>query len=247
MKKIFLIIMIFFLSINNIKALTIEEELNNLKNQANQIEEKINNLEASRLNKTYPIGSIYITTTYSSPEAVANAIGGTWEAYGSGRTLVGVDPNNTSFNSVNKTGGSSTTTLGTSNLPSHTHNIPSLSGTAASAGTHTHNNTAKSSTITGEFGALVPNNHAKWHSGAFASASLLATNSSDAVKSTTTTSVIYGYKLEATPTITMTNASAGAHTHTITTTASTSGSVGSGTAFTNLQPYITVYMYKRVA
>ena len=36
------------------------------------------------------------------------------------------------------------------------------------------------------------------------------------------------------------------HSHSVTTKASTTGSTGSGTSFTNLPPYITVYMYKRV-
>ena len=97
----------------------------------------------------------------------------------------------------------------------------------------------------GQFGGVVPNNHGNYSNGVF-TAIKLTDSSTDAVSSSNTKGIIYGYKLSATPTITMTNASAGAHTHTITTTASTSGSVGSGTAFTNLQPYITVYMYKRV-
>ncbi len=46
-------------------------------------------------------------------------------------------------------------------------------------------------------------------------------------------------------------ASSGAHTHTVpamttnSQSTTTSGATGSGTAFTNMQPYITVYMYKR--
>ena len=37
------------------------------------------------------------------------------------------------------------------------------------------------------------------------------------------------------------------HSHSFTTAAKTSGSTGSGTAFSVLDPYITVYMYKRTA
>ena len=40
---------------------------------------------------------------------------------------------------------------------------------------------------------------------------------------------------------------AGAHSHTFSTLRSTTGSSGSGTSFTNLGPYITVYMYRRTA
>ena len=39
----------------------------------------------------------------------------------------------------------------------------------------------------------------------------------------------------------------GAHSHTVSTTASTTGKTGSGTSFSVLNPYITVYRYKRTA
>lgn len=41
-------------------------------------------------------------------------------------------------NSATKTGGSDTHTITKSELPSHTHSIPALSGTAASNGSHSH-------------------------------------------------------------------------------------------------------------
>ncbi len=246
MKKLITLIFISFMFIGNVNAETIEEQLNDLKNKINNLEQKMNNNESNRLNKTYPVGSIFETTTYSSAQEVSNALGGTWEVYGSGKTLVGVDHNDSDFNAVNKTGGGKNTTLTVANLPSHTHSIPALSGTAAQAGAHTHSSTAKSSNITGYFGTVVPAEHVRWASGAF-SGNTISSSSSLAVTVPNRTAPIYGYKFSATPTITMTNASAGAHTHSVSTTASNTGSQGSGTAFTNLQPYITVYMYKRVS
>lgn len=50
----------------------------------------------------YPIGSIYMTTSTVSPAVL---FGGTWERI-KGRCIVGVDENDTSFNTVSKTGGS---------------------------------------------------------------------------------------------------------------------------------------------
>ena len=49
----------------------------------------------------------------------------TWEAYGKGQTLVGIDTPQTEFNIVGKTGGSKTvsTKLTEANLPKHIHDI----------------------------------------------------------------------------------------------------------------------------
>lgn len=58
----------------------------------------------------YPIGSIYMTTSTVSPAVL---FGGTWERI-KGRCIVGVDENDTSFNTVSKTGGSKY-------LQAHTH------------------------------------------------------------------------------------------------------------------------------
>lgn len=58
----------------------------------------------------YPIGSIYMSINSIDP---GDIFGGTWERLAKGRTLVGVDENDTDFNQPSKTGGSKTN--------SHTH------------------------------------------------------------------------------------------------------------------------------
>jgi len=246
MKKIITFIIVSFLFIGSTSALTSDEQLTNLQNNIKLLQEKVEEVENSRLDKTYPVGSIYITTSYSTASQVKSAIGGTWEAYGSGRTLIGVNANDTNFNTVNKTGGSSTTTLTSSNLPGHTHSIPSLSGTAASAGSHTHSIPALSGST----------NSAGAHNHSLRYADNQGTLSQWGIswKSSTTSRVQGGDAVTTdgahTHTVTTTasnTGSAGAHTHAVTTTASNTGRIGSGTAFTNLQPYITVYMYKRVS
>lgn len=82
----------------------------------------------------YPVGSIYITTSQTSP---ASLFGGTWTHINS-RFLYSASSETAA---TTGTGGSSSRsiTLTTANLPKHTHSIPSLSGTAASAGGHSHN------------------------------------------------------------------------------------------------------------
>ena len=66
----------------------------------------------------YPVGSIYMSVNNTNP---GNLFGGTWTAWGSGRVPVGVDTSDTNFNTVEKTGGASTVTLTTQQIPSHSH------------------------------------------------------------------------------------------------------------------------------
>lgn len=116
------------------------------------------------LNHVYPIGSIYISINDTNP---ATLFGGTWQQFGKGRTLVGVDENDNDFNIVQKTGGEKTHQLTINELPSHTHvqnahthsidshthTIPahshglnghthSFSATTRSSGAHTHTTTS---------------------------------------------------------------------------------------------------------
>lgn len=80
------------------------------------------------LSKVYPIGSIFISTNSTNPGAY---LGGTWEAWSTGRTIVGIDTNDTNFNTVEKTGGVTSITpsgsvenhtLTIAEMPSHLHN-----------------------------------------------------------------------------------------------------------------------------
>jgi len=63
----------------------------------------------------YPVGSIYLSVNDTNP---SRWFGGTWVQIAKGRTLVGVDTNDTDFNTVQKTGGSKT----------HKHPLSSLGG-----------------------------------------------------------------------------------------------------------------------
>lgn len=60
-------------------------------------------------NTIYPVGSIYLSVSYTNPGTL---FGGTWEAFGQGRTLVGVSSGVAS----QSTGGSETVSI-----PAHTH------------------------------------------------------------------------------------------------------------------------------
>lgn len=67
----------------------------------------------------YPVGAIYMSTANVNPSTFIT--GTTWVAWGSGRVPVGVDTSDTSFNTVEKTGGEKTHTLTESEMPAHKH------------------------------------------------------------------------------------------------------------------------------
>lgn len=85
-------------------------------------------------NLLFPIGAIYTTITSTNP---GTALGfGTWTAFGSGRCLVGLDSGQTEFDTVEETGGAKTHTLQVSEIPAHTHTLPSTgaAGSGSSGG-----------------------------------------------------------------------------------------------------------------
>ena len=96
-------------------------ELNTLINQIvdSKVEDKMNN----KILDIYPVGSIYISTSSTNP---SEFIGGTWESYGQGRTLIGagtgIDTNSESQTfTANAEGGEYKHTLSVNEMPSHTH------------------------------------------------------------------------------------------------------------------------------
>ena len=207
----------------------------------------------------YPVGSIYISTSDSNP---GELFGGTWERYAEGKTLVGVDESDSDYQTVEQTGGSKNATLVTNNLPAHSHTFtPSgsvssaFTGTAvttASGGAHTHRTTSRtltnpitvsSSTIRwGSYGVYEPNRSNVSGSGGFYSSSGNIGGTWENVSITI-------------PALSI--ASSGSHTHSVTAAGTvkstfsgksgTTSTVGQGEEFSTMDPYITVYMWERVA
>ncbi len=90
-----------------------------------------------------PVGSVFISVVATNPATLLGY--GTWSAFGAGKVMVGLDSNDTSFDTVEETGGSKTHTLATNEIPAHTHiqnshthpSIQVQGGTSANnAGTH---------------------------------------------------------------------------------------------------------------
>ena len=209
-----------------------------LEKKYQDLSEKENNFKNNFLNKTYPVGSIYISTNSTNPSSL---FGGTWESYGAGRTIVGVGSNGeTNYASAGLIGGNEKISLAVANLPAHTHSFtPSgtvsstfkgNSGTLSSTGAHTHSMPYTSTRDSDEndqggAGAVLP--------GIGFADRLFVT----------------GYTINTT--------SAGAHTHTFTAKGSITNSFtgtkvnttafGSSSSIDIRNPYITTYMWKRTA
>lgn len=77
------------------------------------------------LDTFYPVGSIYMSVNSTNP---SSTFGGTWVRWGSGKVPVGVDTDDSSFNTVEKTGGEKTHKLSSYELPAHKHKTTDQSG-----------------------------------------------------------------------------------------------------------------------
>lgn len=103
-----------------------DRSADNLGQIINDIQRELEELKTTQLRvreTLYPVGSIYMSATAATTSEVAAMFGGTWEAWGVGRTLVGVDPEDEDFAEAELTGGEKTHTLTVDEMPSHRHNI----------------------------------------------------------------------------------------------------------------------------
>ena len=95
--------------------------------------ESIPGLKSAVVDMLYPVGSIHMSVNSANPSTY---FGGTWVSWGAGRVPVGVNASDSSFSTVEKTGGAKTHKLTVDEMPSHTH--PMLltnQGVASGAGT----------------------------------------------------------------------------------------------------------------
>lgn len=115
----------------NLKLIKPEATDNVKLSDINENMDKIDSEFGRVLLRVYPVGSIYMSVNPTSP---AELFGGTWEEFGKGRTLVGVDTTQAEFNTVEKTGGAKTHTLTVNEIPAHNHEI--MSGYILEGGTN---------------------------------------------------------------------------------------------------------------
>ena len=192
--------------------------------------------------KIFPVGTIYTTVNKDFDPNVT--FGGTWERYAKGRTLIGVDTNDVSFNAGEKTGGTQTTTLGVGNLPSHNHNVQ---GATDAQGNHYH--------VVNDHSHYVPPHVHNLKTSTGSSSGPEANIADDAFRWSQPNAAPWNWVTEAwqfpwtyPSGDCWTHGSApgtnwaGQHNHWFNVT---SGATGSNQAFSNLNPYITVYFWKR--
>lgn len=242
------------------------------------------NTNTDILERAYPVNSIFLSTSLSTVSQVHDALGGTWEVYGEGRTLIGVgegtDANNSSITyRANSTGGVYTVDLSHkhtvnshSHTMAHTHTVNSHSHTMAHTHTvnshsHTMAHTHGTSSMSAAIGAPTQNatgigyiavNAAggdssyaiyspTWEKGGGRSHNTKIVGNTDGSSTANTT----GTSLT-------TNGSSQANTGgtSLTTNGSSQANTGTASPGTNtklsstqsiVQPYIVVYMYKRIS
>ena len=240
--KILIVLLIICIPITEIKANETEDILNNMKNKLDSIETELNNLNL--LDDKYPIGSIYITKSDVNPSEI---LGGTWEAFGQGRTLVGVDDTSDEYSSSELIGGNNKITLNSNNLPAHTHTF-TPQGTIASTFKGTNTETSSSGSHTHNLGV--------YESGKEQSDVLLGLHDIGQCRATNSNCGFQGRVMVKTSVSKYAyTQSAGAHTHSLTPagnvistfegTSNDTSSTGSSESFDVQNPYITVYFWKR--
>ena len=221
----------------------------------------------SSIQALYPIGSIYMSTANVSP---ATFIGGTWEALDEGRVLIGAGTSHP----AGEEGGEEKHALTIDEMPSHNHS-GSLSGaTAASGGSHSHSGSLSGSMgdagthshergtmdITGSFynkkncyddssasGAITRSrgNNFEWQGTNSQNQDYTVFNfkASNNWTGKTSSTGSHSHSLSG---VKVSVSSAGSHTHSVSGSVSI-GSKGGGEAHNVMQPYLSVYMWKRTA
>ena len=196
------------------------------------VKQKIATALTAKVNALYPVGSIYISTSDVSP---ATFIGGTWEALDDGRVLIGAG----SAHPAGETGGEETHKLIISEMPAHAHTENSAgshshSGSTLNAGSHSHSLSLCTVTEKTYLNYMYPYDYNSYPVFAL---NYISSGTREWVNS---------------PSKVLTESSTGSHSHTLSINSGgshqhTINNTGGDGAHNNMQPYLSVYMWKRTA
>lgn len=194
------------------------------------------------MSQVYPVGSIYLSVVSTNPGTLLGV--GTWSAIAAGRMLVGFKSDDTDFDTVEETGGSKTSSA----ILAHTHGITDPG----------HNHTQDSHNHTQDAHTHIQNAHthiqdAHQHGmaeGTTDGSGNLADRSNASAAASMVTDLATAVNQNATAVnqnATATNQAATATNQSNTTGITATDSAGSGSSFSIMNPYYTVYMWKRTA
>ena len=215
-------------------------------------EDRVEEIANTKTNATlatwcpFPVGAIYMSTNSANPSTFWT--GTTWQAFATGKTIVGIDAGDTDFNSVNKTGGSKNVALTVNQLPVHSHTV----------GDNTHNHSINgvddhSHTLNDHNHYIPPHQHvspwgddgggAPW--GTYGGKNMWGSGSADNNNWWYYTSPVDQYTNGAGG---VGMSGSGAHSHSMNAATHSHGlsNTGNNETHNNLQPYIVTYIWKRI-
>ena len=194
-------------------------EVNNALGYIAAKQSEVTQLSSDLLEKVYPVGAVYFSVIDKNPGIL---FGGTWERFAKGQTIIGVNESDNDFGSVKKTGGNKTHVHSTNEHTLTTDEIPA----------HSHSVNAVDISSSGSHGHTtyyLQDNSAGGSSGRMGTSGNHTKERTDMIKSS------------------------GTHTHTV--PAHNTNSIGKGGSHnhgntgstSNLSPYITTYIWTRIA
>ncbi|WP_304393456.1 phage baseplate protein [uncultured Clostridium sp.] len=219
--------------------------------------------------KKYYVGCLIMDTKNINPSTYLGF--GTWELWGNGKVPVGVDPNDTDFNTVEKIGGNKTHTLTVAEMPKHTH---TFTGSEHTHSVPTHNHGLNSHTHS--FSVTTGSNGSHSHNTEFGNTygfQVYDRNNANVARFQIASGSAYHVIASKVPYLDGIKYAAytdsqGSHTHSVsgttgaasgstanssaltsgkTTQGGTNSNTGSGNAHSIVQPFITCYIWKRIS
>ena len=232
---------------NNISGITSD----NVQGAIDELYQDANDYSSIR-EMIYPVGSIYISVEDDTVAKVQERFGGTWEAFGAGRTLVGMGSNGTTnYTQVEKTDG----TESQSYTPAGTVGNTTLTAAQSGLREHTHSFTNPTYTVSGGYvkNGITGGSHSHtakgWAAVTDGSGSYITLGGAGASTNYSTNASTHTHDLpNHSHTVTVkTNGSVTKVSAANATSAHNHGFTGTAATISHMQPYITVYMYKRVS